>query len=63
MNNFFNYFFEIYPLFYLLKKKKTIYKTEDFKNWLTIDHSEKYITHVLLNKYIYVHTHIYIPRH
>ena len=62
MNNFFNYFFEIYPLFYLFKKK-TIYKTEDFQNWLTIDHSEKYITHVLLNKYIYVHTHLFIPRH
>jgi hypothetical protein len=24
---------------------------------------EKYITHVLLNKYIYVHTHLYICRH
>ena len=50
MNNFFNYFFEIYPLFYLFKKN--IYKTEDFQSWLTIDHSEKYITHVLGNDHL-----------
>ena len=58
MNNFFNYFFEIYPLFYLLKK--TIYKTEDFQNWLTIDHSEKYITHELFKQaYLCTYTSIY----
>ena len=56
MNNFFNYFFEIYPIFYF--KKKTIYKTEDFQNWLTIDHSEKYIC-IIKQVYLFTYTHIY----